>query len=54
MIKDDMLAVTKKFESQTQIFRSKLDSHDNAIGKQLAMIEEARTKNLTLGEKIRE
>jgi hypothetical protein len=44
----------KKFDSQTQIFRSKLDNHDNALQKQFTMIDEQRTKVLQINEKVRE
>ena len=53
-IREDQTVMQKKFDSQTQIFRSKLDNHDNALQKQFTMIEEQRTKSLHLNEKVRE
>lgn len=48
------MIVTKKFESQTQIFRTNITTHDTSLQKHFTMIEEQRTKGLQLNEKLRE
>jgi len=51
-VKEEQINFTKKYDSQTQIFRSNLTQHDSSLQKHMQMIDDQRTKTSQINEKF--